>query len=591
MLARARFLQLAELKASDRHFQLRGRVPTSQIILLVMDQKSLDAFPELLAFWHPYYAEAIHAAKTGGAKVLGLDVSFGVPVAKWQPENDQILAEAVSSTASEMPVICGYVPAMLSKQRDWPVPVNLIASALGLSAYSNLTVDSDDFVRSQELLEGRSSDPSQPVARSMALRVAEKFLASEAEFDGSRLSLAGHPIPITPDRAMRINYAGPPGTFPRVSLVDFIHSARSGNVAQLKQWVQGKVVLLGPDYVEDRHATPFYSFFAGPRWNTAGVEIVANTIETILNRNYLVPAPPAVSALILLLLTGVTVVIASSATIGRSLLSLGGLAGGAAAASQIAFQHGILFPIAEPLVGGVIALLAASAFRFLTAEKRGALFHDAVSMFVGKHVAQSLDKSQKISLSAVRLPVTILFSDIRGFTAFCEDKDPEVLVEVLNEYLANMVSIIVSHHGHVNKFLGDGILAVFSDMDGTTACDHACRAVRCGIEMVQNSGEFRTGVGMASGEAVVGNIGSADKMEYTVLGDVVNLASRLESLNKEQHTKLLFSGTTLDLLTPDIDVLPVGSIPVRGKVVPVKVFTVAALAPEHLIATVENQAS
>ena len=590
LLSGTHFIELAELKASDAHFVLRGRVPTPTILLVVMDQKSLDTIPDLLAFWHPYYAEAIRAAKQGGAKVLGLDVTFAIPVSKWQPDNDRVLAEAVSSTAADMPVVCGYVPAMLSKQADWPVPVNLIASALGLSAFSNLTVDPDDFVRRQELIELASAGATEPLARSMALRVAEKFEGVDATFEKDRLSLAGKAVPISSERTITINYAGPPGTFPRVSLVDFLAAAREGRTDKLKQWVGGKVVLLGPDYVEDRHATPYYSFLGGPRWNTAGVEIMASSVSTILGRNYLVPAPPYLRGLILLAFVTLTVVITSSLSVGRALLGPAVLAAVGVFGSQLAFRKGLLLPTVEPVLGSVIALLGASAFRYFTAEKRGALFHDAVKLFVGKHLAQSLEESQQIALSGSRMQVTILFSDIRGFTAFCEDKDPALVVELLNAYLANMVSIIVSHKGHVNKFIGDGILAVFSDMDGTPALDHGCRAVRCGLQMVKKSGDFRTGVGIASGEVVVGNIGSAEKMEYTVLGDVVNLASRLESLNKEQKTHLLFSGATLELLTPEIEAVPVGAIPVRGKVVPVQVYTLAALAPER-VGSVAAQAS
>ena len=105
--------------------------------------------------------------------------------------------------------------------------------------------------------------------------------------------------------------------------------------------------------------------------------------------------------------------------------------------------------------------------------------------------------------------MTILFSDIRGFTAFCEEKDPGVVVDLLNEYMGSMVKVIVEHHGNVNKFIGDGILAIFSDEDeDAQPGDHALRAVRCGTEMCQLPGRFKTGVGIHSGMAVVGNVGS-----------------------------------------------------------------------------------
>jgi adenylate cyclase len=143
-----------------------------------------------------------------------------------------------------------------------------------------------------------------------------------------------------------------------------------------------------------------------------------------------------------------------------------------------------------------------------------------------------------------------------------------------------MCSIIVAHNGHVNKFIGDGILAVFSDDDGAVQGDHPERAVRCGIAMAQEPGQFRTGIGIHTGITVVGNIGSTDKMEYTVLGDTVNLASRLESLNKENKTSLLMSEVTELLMEGRVPTVMLGSVNVRGQAKPVNIFTAAALAPK-----------
>jgi adenylate cyclase len=134
----------------------------------------------------------------------------------------------------------------------------------------------------------------------------------------------------------------------------------------------------------------------------------------------------------------------------------------------------------------------------------------------------------------------------------------------------------------VNKFIGDGILAVFSDDDeGARPGDHAYRAVVCATEMVTAPSQFNTGSGLHSGEVVIGNVGSSDKMEFTVLGDTVNLASRLESLNKEHKTKLLLSEATLETMGGAIDTLYLGEVAVRGKSVPMKLYTVTSLVPEE----------
>jgi adenylate cyclase len=229
-----------------------------------------------------------------------------------------------------------------------------------------------------------------------------------------------------------------------------------------------------------------------------------------------------------------------------------------------------------------LGLIASLVYRWATEETRGNLFHRAVSLFVGKQLASSLEESESIALSGKRMEVTILFTDIRGFTAFTEqvseEQGPEVVVQLLNEYMGMMVGIIVMYHGHVNKFIGDGILAVFSDDDeGAEPGDHPLRAVRCATRMVTARSSFETGAGIHTGPAVVGNVGSADKMEYTVLGDTVNLASRLESLNKEHHTKLLMTGTTQARLGSVVETTHLGQAPVRGKALPIDLYTVTSL--------------
>jgi adenylate cyclase len=232
-------------------------------------------------------------------------------------------------------------------------------------------------------------------------------------------------------------------------------------------------------------------------------------------------------------------------------------------------------------VGGVV-------YRFATAEKKSSFFRSAVALFVGREVATSLEEKQKIDMTGDRRMVTILFTDIRGFTAFCESKDPAVVVELLNVYLSKMVSIIVKYHGHVNKFIGDGILAVFSDEDpGAMPGDHALRTARCATEMVSEVvGEFRTGAGFHTGEVVIGNVGSSDKLEFTVLGDTVNLASRLESLNKDQKTRLLMSEESREMLRGEIDTVYLGAVPVKGKTEKMKLYTVASLLDEARLAEV-----
>jgi class 3 adenylate cyclase len=597
LLSETRFFKQLNFKAFDLQFVLRGKRPVSQIVLIVIDQKAVDAAQavktpngkeiafkdELLAFWHPFYAQAIQAAADAGAKVIGLDLAFGVPVERWEPGFDALLAGAVAS--APVPVVVGYVPALNTNQIADPIPVNMIAGGLGLAGFANLTVDDDEFVRTQELIEAPPG-----TARSLAMRVTEKYLGADLDASRHTVTLAGKPVP---GRTIYINYAGPPNTFPSISIADVIAAAASDKNdprrARLKSMLDGKIVLIGKDWIDDRYASPFYTLHSGSQFLTAGVEIHANTIHTLLDRAYLLDVPGIARIAALVAATLVTGFIALATSAGAAtgwviLEILMILAG-----TQLLFRAGRILPASEIVVAVTLCLIGVIIYRFATAEERGNLFRRAISVFVGKELAVALEDNATIGLSGVKETVTIMFTDIRGFTAFTEkmsdEQGPEVVVKILNEYLAVMTSFIIAHKGHVNKFIGDGILAVFADTDeGAVRDDHARRAVQCAFEMVSAPNRFETGAGIHTGTAIIGNVGSADKMEYTVLGDSVNLASRLESLNKEFHTKLLMSGETQSLVGTAIATTYLAAAPVKGKTAPIPLYTVTelTLAPAHV---------
>lgn len=587
-LSNFRFFDLIRLKAQDVHFVLRGARPVKNIVILGVDNETL-ANPDFLTpqlFWHQHYADAITAAAQAGAKVFVLDEAFTIPVEQYEktatPHLDSDLVAAFMAANATMPVVCAFVPEAMGGQHEanGVVPLNMAAGAMGMSAYANLTDDPDAFVRHQELIEApKPGDPNAPLTRSMALLAAEKFLGVEAKFRGTQLYLGNRLIPINERRQIDINFAGPPETVPHVPLYRFLAAAKKNDTAQLKKWVEGKVVMLGPYSFDDRHSTPFYTMFAGEKYLTPGVEVHADTLDTLLTGDFVKPVPDWARILGLLIAAAIAVTMAASFPPSQTaawsvvalLLSL--------AATHVLFRVGWLLSSSEVLIAYIIAMLGGVIYRFATAERKSSFFRGAVALFVGKQVARSLEHSEKIALTGERRMVTILFTDIRGFTAFCESKDPAVVVDLLNSYMQVMVAIIVKHHGHVNKFIGDGILAVFSDDDeNARPGDHARRAVECATAMCKaGTGDFKTGAGIHSGEVVIGNVGSSDKMEFTVLGDTVNLASRLESLNKEQKTKLLLSHETLEMCGGRIDTLYIGEVPVRGKAEPMKLYTVKAL--------------
>ena len=185
--------------------------------------------------------------------------------------------------------------------------------------------------------------------------------------------------------------------------------------------------------------------------------------------------------------------------------------------------------------------------------------------------------------------MTVLFSDIRGFTSITENGNPEELVSQLNDYFTRMVDVVFHHKGTVDKFVGDMVMALFgAPVDDV---DHAEHAVAAAVEMVRELGALNEkwagqgrarldiGVGVNSGEMIAGNIGSSSIMSYTVIGDNVNLGSRLESLNKDYRSRIIISDATRARLTGTYDIRPLGEVVVKGKTRPVSIFEVVVPSP------------
>jgi adenylate cyclase len=255
-----------------------------------------------------------------------------------------------------------------------------------------------------------------------------------------------------------------------------------------------------------------------------------------------------------------------------------------------AFASGVWLNLAQPLTAAALALFAGTAYRYFVegAEKR------VVKRLFGRYVSrdvyhQLLANPGLAELGGARREMSVLFSDMRGFTTVTEKGDPEALVAQLNEYFSRMTDIVFRHHGTVDKFVGDMVMALFgAPVDDPVHADHAVDAA---CEMVRELGELNRrwaaegrpqldiGIGVNSGEMIAGNIGSSSIMSYTVIGDNVNLGARLESLNKEFGTRIIISEATRAKLTRQYEVRPLGDVVVKGRSRPVAVFEVSVPSP------------
>jgi len=244
----------------------------------------------------------------------------------------------------------------------------------------------------------------------------------------------------------------------------------------------------------------------------------------------------------------------------------------------------------QPLAAMGLALFAGTAYRYFVEDREKRKVSRLFGRYVSRDVYQQLiDDPALAELGGKRREMTVLFSDIRGFTAVTERGNPEALVEQLNEYFSRMVEIVFRHHGTVDKFVGDMVMALFgAPVDDSAHPEHAVAAA---VDMVRELGELNRrwaaegkpsldiGIGVNTGDMIAGNIGSSSIMSYTVIGDNVNLGSRLESLNKQYGSRIIISDATRVRLTGTYDIHPLGDVVVKGKTKPVAIHEVRVPAP------------
>jgi adenylate cyclase len=348
-----------------------------------------------------------------------------------------------------------------------------------------------------------------------------------------------------------------------------------------------KVVFVGlaASGLVDAFQTPF-----GSQGTMPGVQLHASMAQSILRNDFVRPAgrltdvaATAGGALAVGLLSAW---LPFAAALGGTLLLLGGWTWYAAEA----FRGGLWVALAQPLAAMAATLFAGTAYQYFVEDREKRKVKRLFGRYVSRDVYDQLLANPALAeLGGARREMTVLFSDIRGFTAVTEKGDPEALVAQLNAYFSRMVDIVFRHQGTIDKFIGDSVMALF----GAPVDDvhHAEHAVEVAEEMVRELGLLNRewaaaggtpldiGIGINSGDMIAGNIGSSAIMSYTVIGDNVNLAARLESLNKDFRSRIIISDATRVRLTAERTLRPLGSVVVKGKTQAVSIFEVVVPSP------------
>lgn len=320
-----------------------------------------------------------------------------------------------------------------------------------------------------------------------------------------------------------------------------------------------------------------------------GADIQATILDNFLKNDFLVKLSAGQNTIIITLLCILTFVIILNLAFLPSLITLLLLAVAYFIICLIAYHHNIIMLIITPLAVQLSTMIFGYSYRFILEGKNKEKIKNAMGKYLSqdimKNVVQNIDD---IKLGGKKANVTVLFADIRGFTSMSEKMTAEEVSVILNEYFSEIEPIITKYNGVINKFIGDAVMAIFGEP--IQDINHPQNAVKCANAMLKKVEELQEkwlfegkpkieiGIGINTGEAFVGNIGSEKRLEYTVIGDMVNLASRIESYNKVYKTNLLISSSTYASVSDIVNVIRIADVTIRGKAKKMDIYEVLGLS-------------
>jgi adenylate cyclase len=601
---RAGWLSVLELIYYDLWHLLAGPrgEPRHVVIVSVDTQAFLEHRDEPLVFWGPYFARAIEKARRAQARIIGLDYLFSVSAESWLSkialvQGDQGRTHDIplrAQLASGRVVLLGDVATDDEGNVHLVLPIEdyLFALPGGLAdvGLGNFVTDADGVVRrfAPALFEdGRL--PSLTFATLLAVR-GTGMSPGSASWSLAGREVANGALP------QAIGFVGPPGAVPRLPFSRLINSPSNGSseIERLKD----KVVIIAAEHMgnQDIHLTPYArGFMAFEGRMMSGAEVHANIVETLLTGRFPRPLPPSVRLLsFAVLLTAATALflrVSPWRGLGAGvILSLASTLLG-----FLLFLGNWVLPVAGMQGGVAVSYMITLGIRLTGEERERVRLREMFGKYVSDEVVEKL-------LALGRRPdqrgeshrVTVLFSDIRNFTTISEKLTPHQVVDLLNAYFTRVCEPILEQGGTVDKFIGDAVMAFF----GAPAPyeDHAARALRAAVAVAEMAREFRAwvkerfasmdlpefriGIGLHTGEVVVGSIGSPKRLHFTAIGDTVNAASRLEGLTKDLGWTIVASAEVIK--AADGVALTGGrkTATVKGREAAIEVFEVTGLKSE-----------
>jgi adenylate cyclase len=587
-LSRTGILAGWETRAVDAFLFLRERVPAPEIVLVVIDDDAFAALGQRQPLPRRYLADLADFLLRSGARVVAFDLVVTAPS---QPEDDQALVATARRWAAERPgaLVFASLAVPEAGTRAYTLLPPFSPELTALLGFANAPVGADGVVRRFTPALTASGGGRIPALSLAALAGSTGLGAGElvARLGAARATI---PLPVRDEHGRlaraetslaqlggipwRIDYTGPPGAFTSFPSEPLVALARSGTTPDADNPFRDRIVLVGATFLESRDSFPT------PTGLMSGVEIQANMVNTLLARRTLLPPPWYLN---LALLTAVCVSISLLSLWLRpawlALAALGLVAALVAASYEAYTRGGYWLDFLAPLLGTLAYLQGAHWLR----RRR---LRSAFGQYVSPQVMDQVLR-QGSSLGGEVRRVTVLMSDLRGFTTISENLPPEVVSAMMNEYFTAMVDVILAHRGLVQDFIGDAIMAVYgAPLDDPEHCWHAARSavgMHAALESLNRAweadgrGPLAMGVAVHTGPVFAGTLGAPRKKKYAVLGDTVNLTSRMEGLNRDLGTGILISGAALAVLRDRVVVRDRGRVAVKGRREPVDIHELLSL--------------
>ncbi len=469
------------------------------------------------------------------------------------------------------------IPRLIPKAIGVKMSLGMYQEAIPYHGYFDLSSDVDGSIRKAQLVMNYQESLKPSLSLLTASLVQNKKISVMFnELGIEKLGLGEHGIPTNLSGAMWINYKGPSLTFPQVSFSDIYHEKISTDV------FKDKIILMGLT------AKAAVETFVSPVDNAhLGLEINANILENLIHENFISrPQYFFIAEVLFILLMGIILAIL-----------YGRLHAGISAVMTICllgayfsvdyffiFSHHYLANSFIPSLHLVMMFIGNTAYRYFTEEKKSREVRDAFQHYVSPTVVSEILKApDKLVLGGEKREVSVLFADIRGFTDLSEVLSPEKLTEMLNIYMTDMTETIFEQHGMLDKYIGDEIMAIFgAPVPMPTHAKDACRAaismvkrlpeIRQKLAHIEQAKQLDMGVGINLGEVILGNMGSKTIFNYTVIGENVNVASRVQRLNREYGTHIIVGETVYETVKSEFTWREIDLVRVKGKQQPTRIY-------------------